>query len=292
MAQDPRALLQKADKAAQGAGGGFSFFGGRTEKWENAADLYTQAANAFRMQKQGTEAGQAFERAASIQNSKLSEPDDAANSLTEAYKSYRKPSPQDAARVLSQAITHYTTKGNFRRAATNQQNLAELYEVEVGDEKAALEAYEVAAGWFEGDNAEALANKLFLKVGDLAAVVEEYQKAVEQYEKVARSSVSNNLMKWSVKDYFLKAGICHLASGDTVATSRALDSYRDLDPTFPSTREHQLLVDLAEAVEQGDQEMFADKLFQYDQLSKLDKWKTTLLLRVKEGIEEKGEDFS
>jgi Soluble NSF attachment protein, SNAP len=27
-------------------------FGGRTEKWENAADLYTQAANAFRMQKQ------------------------------------------------------------------------------------------------------------------------------------------------------------------------------------------------------------------------------------------------
>ncbi|KAL8856167.1 MAG: hypothetical protein Q9178_007205 [Gyalolechia marmorata] len=292
MAQDPRALLQKADKAAQGAGGGFSFFGGRTEKWENAADLYTQAANAFRMQKQGTEAGQAFERAASIQTSKLSEPDDAANSLTEAYKSYRKTSPQDAARTLSQAINHYTTKGNFRRAATNQQNLAELYEVEIGDEKAALEAYEVAAGWFEGDNAEALANKLFLKVGDLAAIAGEYHKAVEQYEKVAKSSVSNNLMKWSVKDYFLKAGICHLASGDTVAISRALDSYRDLDPTFPSTREHQLLVDLAEAVEQGDQEVFADKLFQYDQLSKLDKWKTTLLLRVKEGIEEKGEDFS
>lgn len=27
-------------------------FGGRAEKYENAADLYTQAANAFRMQKQ------------------------------------------------------------------------------------------------------------------------------------------------------------------------------------------------------------------------------------------------
>ncbi|KAL8708551.1 MAG: hypothetical protein Q9220_006604 [cf. Caloplaca sp. 1 TL-2023] len=292
MAQDPRATLQKADKAAQGAGGGFSFFGGRTEKWEGAADLYTQAANAFRMQKQGKEAGQAFERAASIQTSKLSEPDDAANSLTEAYKSYRKSDPEDAARVLSQAINHYTSKGNFRRAATNQQNLAEIYEIELQDNKRAVEAYEVAAGWFEGDNAEALANKLFLKVADLAAIEGDYYKATEHYEKVAKSSVSNNLMKWSVKDYFLKAGICHLASGDTVATSRALESYRDLDPTFPSTREHQLLVDLAEAVEQGDQEMFADKLFQYDQLSKLDKWKTTLLLKVKEGIEEKGEDFS
>lgn len=52
MAADPRALLQKADKAAQGATGGFSLFGGRAEKWENAADLYTQTANAFRVQKQ------------------------------------------------------------------------------------------------------------------------------------------------------------------------------------------------------------------------------------------------
>lgn len=165
------------------------------------------------MQKQGKEAGQAFERAASIQTSKLSEPDDAANSLTEAYKSYRKSDPEDAARVLSQAIAHYTSKGNFRRAATNQQNLAEIYELELQDMKRAIEAYEVAAGWFEGDNAEALANKLYLKVADLSAMEGDYYKSVEHYEKVARSSVSNNLMKWSVKDYFLKAGICHLASG-------------------------------------------------------------------------------
>jgi alpha-soluble NSF attachment protein len=99
-------------------------------------------------------------------------------------------------------------------------------------------------------------------------------------------------MKWSVKEYLLKAGMCHLATGDMVATNRALESYRDLDPSFTQTREHQLLVDLAEAVEEGDHEKFADKLFQFDQMSKLDKWKTTILLRVKEGIEEKGEDFS
>jgi len=155
-----------------------------------------------------------------------------------------------------------------------------------------------------------LSNKLYLKVADLAALEGDYYKAIENYEEVAKSAVNSNLMKWSVKDYFLKGGICHLATNvhrftlhlsrtpltthpqDMVATSRALESYRDLDNTFPSTREHQLLVDLAETVEQGDQEAFADKLFQFDQLSKLDKWKTTILLRVKNGIEEKGEDFS
>ncbi|GAB7355693.1 hypothetical protein MBLNU459_g6396t1 [Dothideomycetes sp. NU459] len=292
MAQDPRALLQKADKAAQGAGSGFSFFGGRGEKWENAVELYTQAANAFRMQKQGKEAGMAFERAASIQSDKLSEPDDAANTLTEAFKAYRTDEPEDAARCLDQAINHYTIKGNFRRAATHKQNLAELYEVTLNDNKRAMEAYDVAAGWYENDNAEALANKLFLKVSDLAALESDYYKAIQNYERVAKSSMNNNLMKWSVKEYLLKAGICHLATGDMVGTSRALESYLDLDNTFPSTREYQLLNDLKEAVEQGDQEMFADKLYQFDQMSKLDKWKTTILLRVKNAIESAGEDFS
>jgi alpha-soluble NSF attachment protein len=330
MSQDPRALLQKAcdtplpttyaltllqaDKAASAAGGGFSFFGGRAEKYENAAELYIQAANAFRMQKQGApscpssppptailtlrssyigkEAGQAFERAAALQKNQINEPDDAANTLTEAFKVYRKTDPEDAARCLSQAITHYTSKGNFRRAATHQQNLAEVYEVEIGDQKRAVAAYATAAEWFESDNAEALANKLHLKVADLSALLGDYPTAIRAYEHVAKTSTANNLMRWSVKDFLLRAGICHLAAGDTVATNRALEGYREMDPSFLGTREHQLLVDLQEAVEQGEQEAFADKLFQYDQMSKLDKWKTTLLLRVKEAIEEKGEDFS
>jgi alpha-soluble NSF attachment protein len=137
-----------------------------------------------------------------------------------------------------------------------------------------------------------LANKLWLKVADLAALEGDYYKAIEQFEKVATSSVSNNLMKWSVKDYFLKSGMCLLAVGDMVATTRAFEKYRDMDLTFASTREHQLLIDLTEAVDAGDQELFADKLFQYDQMSKLDKWKTTILLRIKNAIEDKEVDFS
>jgi hypothetical protein len=57
--------------------------------------------------------------------------------------------------VLSSAIQHYVLRGNLRRAATQQQYLAELYEVELGDMKKALDAYEKAAEWFESDNAEA-----------------------------------------------------------------------------------------------------------------------------------------
>lgn len=95
-----------------------------------------------------------------------------------------------------------------------------------------------------------------------------------------------------MKDYLLKSGLCLLAVGDSVATARAFEKYTDLDGTFASTREFQLLTDLSAAVEAGDQEEFGGKLYQYDQLSKLDKWKTTICLRIKNAIEEKGEDFS
>ncbi|PSS00523.1 alpha-soluble NSF attachment protein [Coniella lustricola] len=286
MAQDPRALLKQADTLASKASGGFKLFGGREDKWQDAVDTYLQAANAFRMQKQNREAGETFEKAAQIQINQLKEVDDAANTYVDAFKVYRSENPEDAARCLEFSINQYCTKGNFRRAASHKENLGELFESQLGDLKRAGEAYEVAAGWYDGDGAAALANKLWLKVADISALDGDYNKAIDHYEKVAQASVNNNLMRYSVKEYFLKAGICHLANKDMIATQRAIEKYCEMDPTFASQREHQLLADLVQTIEDGDQEKFSDKLYAYDQMSKLDKWKTTLLLRVKGNIEE------
>jgi alpha-soluble NSF attachment protein len=108
---------------------------------------------------------------------------------------------------------------------------------------------------------QALANKLWLKTADLVALEgKDYYKAIELYEKVAKTSISNNLMRWSVKEYLLKAGICQLCTGDQVGVTTALDRYRELDPSFVQQREHQLLTDLATAVQEGDQEMFSEKV--------------------------------
>ena len=57
-----------------------------------------------------------------------------------------------------------------------------------------------------------LANKAFLKAADLAALAKQYNRAIGHYESVARASINSNLTKWSVKDYFLKAGACYLAN--------------------------------------------------------------------------------
>ncbi|KAK1830804.1 soluble NSF attachment protein [Podospora conica] len=293
MALDPRGLIQKAERTLQSASGGFSFFSsGREDKYQTAADLYIQAANAFKLNRENREAGQAFEKAAAIHRDKLNEPDDAANLMIDAFKVYRKDHPQDAVRCLDSAIRQYTSKGNFRRAASHKESQGEIYENELLDRKNALECYESAAQWYEGDNATALANKLWLKVADIAALEGDYYRAIENYDKVADASLGNNLMKYSVKEYFLKAGICVLATKDLVSTRRNLERYREKDPGFAGTREHQLLVDLTDAFEGQNQEQFTDKLYQYDQMSRLDKWKTEMLVRIKNNIEEADNEFS
>lgn len=129
-------------------------------------------------------------------------------------------------------------------------------------------------------------------MADIAALEGDYYRAIENYDKVADASLGNNLMKYSVKEYFLKAGICVLATKDLVSTRRNLERYREKDPSFAGTRENQLLMDLTDAFEEQNQEKFTEKLFQYDQMSRLDKWKTEMLVRIKNNIEEADNEFS
>jgi alpha-soluble NSF attachment protein len=63
--------------------------------------------------------------------------------------------PEAAVRCLEVAIGQYCTKGNFRRAAGHKEAMGEICENELSDTKRALECYETAAGWYEGDNASA-----------------------------------------------------------------------------------------------------------------------------------------
>jgi alpha-soluble NSF attachment protein len=78
-------------------------------------------------------------------------------------------------------------------------------------------------------------------MADLAALAGQYKRAIDAYEQVALASLNSNLTKWSVKDYYLKAGACYLADNDPVATKQAIERYVLQDPTFPSTRECILL---------------------------------------------------
>ena len=110
-----------------------------------------------------------------------------------------------------------------------------------------------------------------------------------------------------------------------MAIRTALERYEDIDMTWAGSREANLLKvrcspapqlpasrptdsiihksigaalqhrlctaqDLADACEEGDVEKFSQVLAEYDSMTKLDSWKTSILLKVKKRIPE--EDFT
>ncbi|EWC47599.1 hypothetical protein DRE_03219 [Drechslerella stenobrocha 248] len=290
---DPKKLLEQAQKL-EAAATGSSFLGflsgSKSDKVEEAVEAYTKAANAFRTSGQGLESGAAFEKAATLSKS-INEHNDAAGYLAEAFKAYKRTNPQRAAACMDQAIQHYAIT-NIRRAATNKQTLAELYEVDIGDKARAVQEYEKAGEWYENDNAEALANKCFLKAADLYADIGQPERSFPIYEKIAEASLNNNLMKWSVKEYLFKAALCHLATKDVVATKRALAQYPALEPQFQGSMEHLFLVNLLECVENGEPDKFFQNVMQYKNRYPLDVWKLDLLAKTQKSIEEAADDLT
>lgn len=130
------------------------------------------------------------------------------------------------------------------------------------------------------------ANQCYQQAAELSADIGEFPVAVELYKTVADWSLTSPLTKYSVKEYWLRAVLCCLAMGDLVLAQRNLDEFNMKDVTFPSTREAKFAKELVDACEEADVERYTAAVFQYDQVTKLDNWKTNVLLRVKKALEE------
>ena len=77
----------------------------------------------------------------------------------------------------------------------------------------------------------------------------------------------------------------HVGMQDTVTAKRNLSKYESLDTTFSSTREAKFVNFLIQAIEDGNVQSFTDAVFDFDQVTKLDNWKTSILLKIKKGID-------
>lgn len=288
---DPRSLIAEAEKLLKPQLGFFLFLSGSSSSMrkEDATDLYIQAANLYRLLKDFNQAGAQFVKAAEIQES-LGNHNDCANHLVEAYKCFKGVSPSDAISALSKAIHIFLTQnGQFRRAANFTMDLAELYE-SVNDNESAAKSYEQAGDYFTTDHAEALANKAFLKCADLFALDGNYKKAVELYDNIIKNLLGNSLSRWSLKDHFFKVILCVLCMDDVIEANKRTDQFLQDDPSWAQSREYKLVQGILDSIDQGDVEGFSDKVFDYDQFSKLDKLKTQLLLKVKNSVVAKDDD--
>lgn len=274
---EARSLVQQAIKKRDG----FSFFSGNA-KYEEAAEIFVNAANKFKAAKNYAEAGKCFVEAGSCML-KVGSKFDAAQHFLSGAQAYKKVEPPDltqAVYLLTKAVDLNIDQGRFHIAAKHQKEIAEIYEGE-GDLKNAISAYNKAAEWFEGEDSKSSATACKLKVALFSAQLEDYLTAYTIYEQVASASLDNNLTRWSVKEYFFKAGLCYLCNDDLVGAQQALQRFKSMDATFEGTRECQFLTNIIGDYEANDVESFTNHVVEYDNFSKLDNWKTTTLLKIK-----------
>jgi alpha-soluble NSF attachment protein len=260
----------------------------RSAKYEEASELYAKAAAQFKIAKLFQQAGDAYIKAA--QMSSQSSPLDELNHYTNAAKCFKQAgNKNDAVRVFEQVVAKQQENNKFSVAAKLYKEIAELEETDVklGN---AITAYERAADCFRADDANTSANQMLLKVADLSAMEADYKRAIEIYEKIASESMDNNLTKYSVPEYYFKSVLCNLALSAKLGNDNgrlaqdALMRYKDLFAAFETSKECKFLEKLLPPFEERDPDAFADVVFDYDNMYKLDKWKMELLHRAKKSI--------
>ncbi|KAK2109470.1 hypothetical protein P7K49_009216 [Saguinus oedipus] len=242
-------------------------------------------------------AGNAFCQAAKL-HMQLQSKHDSATSFVDAGNAYKKADPQEAINCLNAAIDIYTDMGRFTIAAKHHITIAEIYETELVDIEKILAKFHVHDTHRGAPGASVVTslalylkpvtNKCLLKVAAYAAQLEQYQKAIEIYEQVGANTMDNPLLKYSAKDYFFKAALCHFIV-DELNAKLALEKYEEMFPAFTDSRECKLLKKLLEAHEEQNSEAYTEAVKEFDSISRLDQWLTTMLLRIKKSIQGDGE---
>lgn len=275
-------LMAEAEKKLNSSKGFFGSLFGGSSKVEEAVECYQRAANMFKMAKKWGSAGNAFCEAASL-HAKAGSKYDAAVNYVDAAHCYKKSDPNEAVSCFLKSIEIYTDMGRFTMAAKHHQSIAELYETEAVDLDRAVQHYEQAADYFKGEESNSSANKCLLKVAQYAAQLENYDKAIQIYEQVASSSLESSLLKYSCKEYFFRAALCH-SCVDVLNAQHALERYQELCPAFQDSREYKLLKVLIDHMEEQNVDGFTEAVKDYDSISRLDQWYTTILLRIKKQV--------
>uniref|UniRef100_A0A3Q3SBC4 N-ethylmaleimide-sensitive factor attachment protein, alpha b n=1 Tax=Mastacembelus armatus TaxID=205130 RepID=A0A3Q3SBC4_9TELE len=287
--KEAMALMADAEKKLKSSQSFFGALFGGSSKLEEACDMYVRAANMFKMAKNWCAAGNAFSQAACL-HLQMQSKHDAATNFIDAGNAFKKADPQEAINCLNRAIEIYTDMGRFTIAAKHHITIAEIYETELVDIDKAIAHYEQAADYYKGEESTSSANKCLLKVATYAAQLEQYPKAIEIYEQVGTHAMDSTLLKYSAKDHFFKAALCHFCV-DMLNAKLAVQKYEEMFPAFSDSRECKLLKSKTQLLIFLIWVMFSTQVKEYDTISRLDQWLTTMLLRIKKTIQEDESDL-
>eukprot|EP00834_Sanchytrium_tribonematis_P001079 NODE_23_length_42016_cov_0.755803.p17 type:complete len:277 gc:universal NODE_23_length_42016_cov_0.755803:24623-25453(+) len=259
---------------------GFGWFG---NKYADAADLFSQAANQYIIDKNMEKATEMYEQ--SYHNYMQAHMEEDAFQVVQSMLKILKKDPESKGedKLLNYSdklIQHLLQKGRFHMAANFAKQLAEAHH----DNAVKIKYYLKAGEWYEQEDAKALGMKCYHLHAMALMTDKQYELALAKMEYISSNALNDNLQKYMVKEYLFVALIIAM-NLDVLLLNQKMQEYSNMDPSFAQTREYKCIEQLSKSLEEGDSEQFSTVLRQYDQLSKLDEFKTNLLLNVKQNME-------
>jgi alpha-soluble NSF attachment protein len=267
------------------------------QKYEDAAELYQKAGNAFKVGGFHKEAGESYHKAADLYQNKLKNGMEASKNLTETGHCYKKVDSKKAIESYRNSIEILCDAGRLTQAARLSKEVATIFEND--DDSAedsailAIESYQQAAELYEMEQQKSQSAQCLAKVAELSSAAQDppdFIRAADIYETLGKNCLDNNLLKYNAKGHFLHCILCHLANRDSVAAGQAMSRFSSLDYTLMESREGKFANELIGCVDGNDSEGFATACFEFDRISKLDPWKTTILLSVRKTVDGGGVD--
>ena len=168
----------------------FSFFGGGSQKYEDAAECFQDAGKMYVLAKSFDEAGKAYLRAAEMFEKTKSD-FDTGSVLTRAGEAFQK--AQDltqCAQAYRRAADVFAGAGKGNMAANASKKLAELIEQDDDEDRLpeAVEAYQQACDFYDAENQPRRADGCREKVATISARLGAYDDAITQFDALGRSS--------------------------------------------------------------------------------------------------------
>jgi len=303
----------EAEKALARKSFGSIFGFGKQGQHEEAFNFYKAAANAYKLADQFSESAECYLKAsecAAVVDENVASVD-AVNMVIEAANMYKRSDITKAIETYGKAIQIYCDTSRLGQAARYQKEVADMFEAD-GNMEMAQKMFETAADLYSKDNKKSNAKDCNVKVATICSTsacslasdkenpaskqksIEEFQHAASIFEQIGKESLESKLGSFSAKGYFFQCLLCTMALGDEVAIEQKLAHFKNADYTFPNSRECQFVEKLVQCFQSLSVEDFATACTEFDRITPLDPWKTSVLLCVKNatvgsGAEEEGD---
>ncbi|UJR35171.1 hypothetical protein I4U23_027938 [Adineta vaga] len=245
-------LMAEANKKAKSANGFFQrMIGAGSGATDDARELYIQAGNAARAESDYPAAVEAYKRALDL-SAEDYEKAQMYEAISSSYKMFDVP---QAVAPLMRAAELNMSQGKWTMASQILEKAAELHE-QMNNFEPMMKCLREAYRFLKQEGQKSAANRVQKKMAETLVLQREYIQAQQEYEEMADKTKDDGMLKFTSKDYWLRATMCALCI-DIENANTALNRYLQDNPLFEErSLEVKLLRQLMTDMEEQNKEAF------------------------------------